>query len=61
MALRETQTSAESDLFRQELVNLINLCHPLTQLSQKIDWQACQTRFGGLYATSIGRPGHPFA
>jgi IS5 family transposase len=59
MALRETQTSDEADLFRQELVNLINLRHPLAQLAHKIDWQACQARFGGLYATGIGRPGHP--
>ena len=54
MALRETPTSAEADLFRQELVNLINLRHPLAQLAHKIDWQACQARFGGLYATGIG-------
>ena len=59
MALRETQTSLEADLFRQELVNLINLRHPLAQLCLKIDWQACQSHFGGLYATGIGRPGHP--
>lgn len=59
MALRETPNSFESDLFRQELVNLINLRHPLAQLAQKIDWKACETRFDALYATGIGRPGHP--
>lgn len=59
MALRETPSSLDTDLFRQELVNLINLRHPLAQLARKIDWQACQARFGGLYATGIGRPGHP--
>jgi len=37
MALRETQHSAETDLFRQELANLINLRHPLVQLAHKID------------------------
>jgi transposase, IS5 family len=58
MALRETRHASEVDLFRQELVNLINLRHPLAQLAQKIDWQACETRFGALYATGIGRPGH---
>ena len=59
MALRDTPTSADPDLFRQELVNLINLRHPLVQLAQKIDWTACEAHFGGLYAAGIGRPGHP--
>ena len=59
MALRESPSSAESDLFRQALVNLINLRHPLAQLAQKIDWKSCEAHFGGLYATGIGRPGHP--
>ena len=59
MALRETQTSPDIDLFRQELVNRIALRHPLVQLAQKIDWKSCEVRFGGRYATGIGRPGHP--
>jgi transposase, IS5 family len=59
MALRETPTSHDADLFRQELVNLINLRHPLAQLAQKIDWAACEAHFGGLYASGVGRPGHP--
>lgn len=59
MALRETQHSAETDLFRQELANLINLRHPLVQLAHKIDWPSCEQRFGGLYAAGVGRPGHP--
>ena len=59
MALRETSISSDSDLFRQELVNLINLRHPLAQLASKIDWQACQDRLGSLYAAGVGRPGHP--
>ena len=59
MALREIEHSTEADLFRQELVNLINLRHPMVQLAGKIDWQACQARFGSLYAAGVGRPGHP--
>ena len=58
MALRETRHSTEVDLFRQELVNLIDLRHPLVKLAQNIDWKSCEARFGGLYATGIGRPGH---
>ena len=38
---------------------MINLRHPLVQWSQKIDWQSSESRFGGLYATGVGRPGHP--
>ena len=59
MALCETQHSSEVDLFRQELVNLINLRHPLVQLAHKIDWKSCDAHFGGLYATGIGRLGQP--
>jgi IS5 family transposase len=59
MALRETTQTADSDLFRQELANMINQRHPLVQLSQKIDWQSCEHKFGGLYVAGVGRPGHP--
>ena len=59
MALRETTHTADSDLFRQELSNIIDLRHPLVKLAQQIDWQSCEGRFGGLYASGIGRPGHP--
>jgi transposase, IS5 family len=59
MALRETIHDSEIDLFRQELVNLIDMRHELAVLSSKIDWAALEGRFGGLYAAGVGRPGHP--
>jgi transposase, IS5 family len=59
MALRETTHTADADLFRQELANLINLRHPLVKLAQQIDWPSCERRFGDLYAAGVGRPGHP--
>ena len=59
MALQTSAHSLEIDLFRQELVNLINNQHPLVQLAAKIDWQACETRFDSLYVQGVGRPGHP--
>ena len=38
MALRESPKEPEmADLFRQELVNLISLKHPLVRLSQSFD------------------------
>jgi transposase, IS5 family len=59
MALREITHEAEIDLFRQELVNLVDLRHALCVLAGKIDWAACERQLGGLYAAGIGRPGHP--
>lgn len=59
MALRETTHTADADLFRQELSNLINLRHPLVKLAQQINWPSCESRFGDLYAAGVGRPGHP--
>ena len=59
MALQTSAYCPDIDLFRQELVNLINNQHPLVQLATKIDWQACQSRFDSLYAAGVGRPGHP--
>jgi transposase, IS5 family len=59
MALRETTHEAEVDLFRQELVNLIDMRHELVALASKIDWAALEAKFGGLYAAGVGRPGHP--
>jgi transposase, IS5 family len=59
MALRQSTHQADVDLFRQELVNLIDLRHELCVLAAKIDWAALETKFGGLYAAGVGRPGHP--
>jgi transposase, IS5 family len=59
MALRETTHEAEIDLFRQELVNLVDLHHALCVLVSRIDWKALETKFVLLYATGVGRPGHP--
>ena len=59
MALRETLHDTDIDLFRQELVNLIDLRHELCTLAGKIDCKALECQFGGLYAAGVGRPGHP--
>jgi transposase, IS5 family len=59
MALRKITHEADIDLFRQELVNLVDLRHALCALAGKIDWKALETKFGSLYATGVGRPGHP--
>ena len=59
MALRQTLYYTDIDLFRRELVNLIDLRHELCVLSDKIDWKALEHQFGGLYTAGVGRPGHP--
>jgi hypothetical protein len=46
MALRESTRQADADLFRQELVNLIDMRHELFALASKIDWAALEDRFG---------------
>ena len=47
----------EQELFRAELVNLIDQRHALVKLAESIDWNAAAERFGALYATGVGRPG----
>ncbi len=59
MALRETTHDSDLDLFRQELVNLVDLNHELCVLANQLDWSAMEQRFGGLYKAGLGRPGHP--
>ena len=59
MALRETIYDTDIDLFRQELVNLIDVRHGLCPLAGRIDSKALKCQFGGLYAAGVGRPGHP--
>ena len=59
MALRETIHDTDIDLFRQELVNLVDLRYKLCTLAGKIDWKALPCQFGGLYAAGVVWPGHP--
>ena len=59
MALRETIHDTDIDLFRQELINLIDRRHELCVLAGKIDWRTLERQFGGLYLAGVGRPGHP--
>jgi predicted nucleotidyltransferase len=42
MALKDSKHDSEIDLFRLELVNIIDNRHALVQLAKRIDWQACE-------------------
>jgi IS5 family transposase len=59
MRPKEIDAQRAHELFRSELVNLIDQRHALARLAHVIDWQAAADRFGGLYAEGKGRPGVP--
>jgi IS5 family transposase len=49
----------DQDLFRLELVNLIDQRHELVRLGQLIDWQAFESQWGPQFASTTGRPALP--
>lgn len=58
MKPRKQESSTCDDLFRLRLEQLLDQRHVLYRLAGKIDWNAVEERFGGLYAEA-GRPGIP--
>lgn len=48
--------AAEQDLFRMELVNLIDQRHELVKLAALIDWQAFAEAWGPKFESTTGRP-----
>lgn len=47
---------SELELFRSQLVNIINLNHTLCKMSEKIDWSELHERLKHLYREDFGRP-----
>lgn len=47
------------DLFRLELVNIIDARHELARLSELIDWSVFDREFGAQFVTTAGRPALP--
>jgi IS5 family transposase len=47
------------DLFRQELVNIINMRYELVRLAELIDWSVFERQFGAQFVSSTGRPALP--
>jgi len=43
------------DLFRQELVYIINMRHELVRLTELIDWSVFDRQFGAQFVSSTGR------
>lgn len=58
MKPKKQEMSACDDLFRLRLEQILDQRHALYRLAGKIDWNAVEERFGGLYAEE-GRPGIP--
>jgi len=48
-----------SDLFQQELVDQINLSHPLVKLAELIDWKEFEGSWAGFFPSKKGRPATP--
>lgn len=50
------KNSGQFDLFRSRLDQIINMHHPLAQLTQLLDWEGLEKAFSFYYA-ELGRPG----
>ena len=48
----------DDELFRMQLVNMIDMEHPLVKLAGMIDWSRFDAAFGGFYRP-VGRPAKP--
>ena len=53
---KSPQRDNQHDLFRSELVNMINPGHPLVKLSKVVDWKRLEDVFGETYCPDNGRP-----
>ena len=58
MLQKTTQTGNDMDMFRNELVNIINIRHKLVILSKLVDWTGLEAKFSVNYSSN-GRAGMP--
>ena len=49
----------QGELFKQDLLSLVNTSHPLVTLADSIDWQSFEEHFGKFYSPDTGRPSKP--
>ncbi len=59
MGPKPTKERSEHDLFRTELVNLIDTRHELARLAELIDWQAFSEEWSPQFTSTTGRPALP--
>jgi IS5 family transposase len=53
---RSPQQNPQADLFRPELVSMINPTHSLVKLSKVVDWKKLDQTFGETFSPEKGRP-----
>ncbi|MCO5120700.1 MAG: IS5 family transposase [Burkholderiaceae bacterium] len=59
MGPKTPPAATDHDLFRLELVNLIDARHELVRLAELIDWSVFEREFGGQFVSTTGRPALP--
>ncbi len=59
MGPKTVQNAAEQDLFRMELVNLIDQRHKWVKLAALIDWPAFEQAWGPKFESTTGRSPKP--
>lgn len=59
MGPKPADERADHDLFRSELLNLINQRHGLVRLAALIDWQAFEAEWSPEFVSTTGRPALP--
>lgn len=59
MGPKPAKSTADHDLFRTELVNLIDQRHELVRLAELIDWQAFAAEWSPQFVSATGRPALP--
>jgi transposase, IS5 family len=57
--LKKQFKTAQEDLYRSKLENLIDLKHPIILLSEKIPWEIFNKEFKKYYQIDFGRPAKP--
>jgi IS5 family transposase len=56
MGPKPAESTADHDLFRTELINLIDQRHELVRLAELIDWQAFANEWSPQFVSTTGRP-----
>ena len=59
MGPKPVDERSDHDLFRTELVNLIDQRHELAKLAELIDWPAFAQQWGSQFESTTGRPALP--
>lgn len=54
---KSIQNDPQSDLFRSELRQIIDIRHPMVTLSETMNWERFEEAFGATYCEDNGRPG----